>query len=775
MARKKNNSSSDNLFLEEDGALFNTSGLEGGSYGLEVCYSKFLKQDRLEDWRELFLGFDNIRIITFSSSASMITRLLKTFNFKSFQVIFGNQEVFKGFDYLKELIMEANGLIGALTGNDAAKVEFLKNKLLDGSLEINIAKPNVLSHEKIYVLWSDNPDGTKKVRVITGSANMSLLALSGKQKENISIYDDDLAAFEYYDARFESFLEDTLQKIEPQHLKPITQVEDLLKDNAVIKNIIECNNTVYIEEVHDDAETEETAIYVENTEKVKEMLEKLNLNSVLDGAVKKQKDLLVIDPANIKKVQKQYSVNVKKYKEKQEFYPEMYVDSAMDVYVNDSPVDLDDISKEDISNDIRLFKNFFEGYYNGCFEGAIDRAVEKYYASVVYAFVSPFMHYCVKKAKFGINSYDFPCYLILRGPKSAGKTPFFSFLLKLMFNEYHFNCEETGSLIRKSSDLSAKQGLVPAMLSGKGFPIIVDELIRDRAKEYEEIFKNPRLFLEEYCSCVLFTCNDDFEISDYSLKRSVLFNINMANNHNQSGILNTVVANTNGLTGALYKEFLARFTDRFVDLINEFDDIKNISENTTENLYVPDILKLGSQVLLEIFQDFDDGRDCPYIRIYDRNFYRDGLSNLDERKSEFIEDYKFGVWQVDEKHNALIRKFEGFTAQRKAKEFADGMNQPYKIRVAGDTVRIDLKWARQFFGYDFRDESEDAKEERVIIQERIIEKPVEVIQEKIVEVEKPVEVIKEKIVEVEKTVEVVKEVPQEKPKGLVDKIKFLFS
>ncbi len=189
MPRKKKVTNNDSLFLEEEeNTLFNTSGLEGGSYGLEVCYSKFMRQERLEDWRDLFLGFDHIRVITFSSSASMITRLLKTFNFKSCQVIFGNLKVFNGFDYLKELIMEANGLVGALTGNNSATVEFLKNKLVDGSLEINIAKPNVLSHEKIYVLWSDNPDGSKRVRVITGSANMSLLALSGMQKENIRIW-----------------------------------------------------------------------------------------------------------------------------------------------------------------------------------------------------------------------------------------------------------------------------------------------------------------------------------------------------------------------------------------------------------------------------------------------------------------------------------------------------------------------------------------------------------------------------------------------------------
>lgn len=61
-------------------------------------------------------------------------------------------------------------------------------------------------------MWNDSDN---KVRVITGSANMSLKAYSGKQKENIIVYDDDDKAFDYFYNRYDSFLENTMCKIEP--------------------------------------------------------------------------------------------------------------------------------------------------------------------------------------------------------------------------------------------------------------------------------------------------------------------------------------------------------------------------------------------------------------------------------------------------------------------------------------------------------------------------------------------------------------------------------
>ncbi|MDO4178109.1 MAG: hypothetical protein Q4D21_02870 [Phascolarctobacterium sp.] len=761
MAKKKS-LSNDNKFFENEGvnnsqdSLFGIDAEQTGN-GLDICYCKFLEFEHIGGWHQLFEGFSNIRVVTFSSSASMITKMLRELSFEKFEVIFGNFKIFKELDMMQELLIETQGLVSALTGRNSEVAEFLKGKILSGNLKINIAKPNSLSHEKIYIMWNGSKENPENFRVVVGSANMSIISMEGKQKENIEVFDNDMNAYFHFQNRFDNFLEDSLQTIEPDALSTST-IDDLINNNIVIKNIIEQKNTVYIEEKLPDDNEEVSVIYTEDVEKTKDILNKLKMESVLSDSVVKEKNLWLVKPEQIVKVKKEYRNRYKKFKEKLEHFPEMYIDSNLDIFVNNDVMNLE-TDDDNIRNDVKIFKDFFEGYHNGCFDGEVDRAIEKYYASVVYAFISPFFHYCIKKTGSGIDIYEFPCFLILRGPKSAGKTPFFSFLLKLMFNEYGFNCEETGNLIRKSGDMSPQKDLVPAMLSGKGFPILVDELTRDRAKDYEETFKNPRLFLQEYCSCVMFTCNDDFEISDYSLKRSVLFNINMTNNHSKSGKLNSVVSNAGNLTGDLYKEFLHRFIDKFVDYLEELDELKIKSRENRFDLTIPDIFVLGSTVLKSIFDDYEDGRECKCIKIYDRYFYRDGLSNLEERKKAFMDDYYFGVWQVDTKHNALVRKFEGMSAQRKAKEFADSMNQGYNISVSGDTVRIKLEWASHFFNYDFKVDAEKDDAPKIIVQEKIVEKIVE----------KPV--VQEVIKEVEVVKEIIKE--PEKPKGFVDKLKFV--
>lgn len=133
-----------------------------------------------------------------------------------------------------------------------------------------------------------------------------------------------------------------------------------------------------------------------------------------------------------------------------------------------------------------------------------------------------------------------------------------------------------------------------------------------------------------------FTCNDDFEISDYIVKRSVLFNIDISNNGSGNQKVNSFISNLNNLTGDLYKCFYSRFSQRFQELLNELSEIRY--SNESKNKDIPDIFKLGSEVLKDIFEEYDSIDDASYIKVYDSSFFRDGKSNLDERKKKFIDD-----------------------------------------------------------------------------------------------------------------------------------------
>lgn len=709
---------------------------------LDICYSKIESTATINDYKELFQDFDNIRVITFSSSAAFIAKMIKECSFKSIEIIFGNKKVFDGAAYLKELIMDSNAIINVFTGNEPEYVNYLKQQMADGNLNIFIANPNALSHEKIYILWNNNDS---KIRVITGSANMSLKAYSGAQKENIIVYDNDNKAFEFFNNRFNDFLKNTLCKIKPERLKKLTS-ENLVTDNPIVVGVVENKNTIYIDTTILDDYEDSDGYYATNKETVKAIIDKLEPGDKSFFDIKPDvKNILMLDQDKCKKVIDTYKLSAYKQAQKALNFPEFRVEPDMKAFFNNEPFTTD-YEDSKVNNDIKIFKEFFSGYHNGNFIGilkqSLDLAVKKYYASVIYGFISPFMHYCIKLSGNGIAPYSYPGYLILRGPKSAGKTPFCSFLLKLMFRQYNLNFDEMSGILRKSENVSPKEGLIPAMLSGQGFPVIIDELTRSRAKDYEGIIKNPEIFRSP-CSCTIFTCNDDFEISDYIVKRSVLFNIDISNNGLGNGKVNFYISNLNNLTGDLYKCFYSRFAPRFQKLINELSEIRYSKEAKSSD--IPDIFKLGSEVLKEIFEEYDTIEDTPYIQIYNSTFFRDGQSNLNERKKKFIDDFEFGDWNLDSSHNLLFKVFEGLDGKTKAREFADAMNQYGSIVAVGNKVRIKLDWAKKFFDYDFEEHHND-----ITAPERIVERVVE------------------------KQIEVVKEIPAEKPKGLLKKLKYIF-
>lgn len=115
---------------------------------LDICYSKIESTASIDDYKELFVGFDNMRVITFSSSAAFIAKMIRECSFKSVDIILGNKKVFDGMPYMKELVMDSNAIINVLVGNEPEYVDYLKKRLSDNSLNIYIANPNALSHEK---------------------------------------------------------------------------------------------------------------------------------------------------------------------------------------------------------------------------------------------------------------------------------------------------------------------------------------------------------------------------------------------------------------------------------------------------------------------------------------------------------------------------------------------------------------------------------------------------------------------------------------------------
>ena len=137
---------------------------------IPVAQAQFLSSNET-NWDELFDGYDDIKIITFSSGFAFASSVIS--KFKTAEIIFGCDEILNGG--FASVLAYQQAFLKALR-LDMPTYEALTKRVEDGSLHLWVAHDET-SHEKIYLLSSE--DGRK--RVITGSANLSKSAFEGYQ------------------------------------------------------------------------------------------------------------------------------------------------------------------------------------------------------------------------------------------------------------------------------------------------------------------------------------------------------------------------------------------------------------------------------------------------------------------------------------------------------------------------------------------------------------------------------------------------------------------
>lgn len=178
---------------------------------IEVVELSFLGNQKAV-WQDLFEGYDELKAITYSSSMHFVYKVTEMFSHS--EIIFGNEVALS--NDLAELISFQNQVyvtINQLKGNTKRG---MVQRMETGELKLFVAKTR-LSHEKIYILKSKDD----RYRVITGSANMSQAAFTGKQRETINVIDGH-EAYEYYLNQFELLKEESVNEIEPKSLVKIS-------------------------------------------------------------------------------------------------------------------------------------------------------------------------------------------------------------------------------------------------------------------------------------------------------------------------------------------------------------------------------------------------------------------------------------------------------------------------------------------------------------------------------------------------------------------------
>lgn len=552
------------------------------------------------NWEELFDGFDRLYAITFSSGIEFVNKVINKFSYA--EVVFGCEKIIAN-DIAAIMSVQIDSVQRLAKSKSAGN---LANRLDDGSLQLYVSR-DTKSHEKIFILESADH---KRVRVITGSANMSASAFCGIQRENIVCFDDE-AAFSHYKVLFETFKETCSDNVSYKAVVNTMNQEDYLKEN--IKEVpvfqsIEKQKLVFLEQAQpeDEVEYEIVADVKKMQELVKPIMPKMPV----------QANRIVVAAEPMRVFGKRYTEVRRVAAEAVKRLPKLHIDyDAGTMTFNDENIDLNPNLSE-VAKNIKSIQKFFSGM--DYFYGDVEQAKKDYFKYMTWYLATPFMAYLRYFASR--NNYDtklFPMYGVIYGDSNGGKTTFIKFLVKLM-------CGETVKM-NTTEDFTATRidGLKRVC---EGLPLNIDDLAKTQFQNHSErVIKNDEWGISDRLvnyPAVSITSNKITSLTKDLSKRAIICRIG-AKIDNERGAKNSKRVNESmsELTTAFYGEYVRRMLVCIDEMTTE------MRENANGKEYFPDIFHASSSVIADIFEAC--GIDLPdYVRIlYYNDYMGDELPN----------------------------------------------------------------------------------------------------------------------------------------------------
>lgn len=629
----------------------------------------------LSNFNELFSPFNHLYAITFSYSLPFIKNTLE--NFDTAEIILGCNAIVK--KDLQKIMAHQNRSIQETR-------EFIKKnknliKMINNNKLTFFVTNDIVSHEKMYILTDDYGHS----RIIIGSANFSTRAFDGSQGEIIACIDNSQLALKEFLNNFNTLKELSTSNIAKESLvieDNVTDDEITLDSLPIIKEIKEHKNAIVIETNSNLDEIE----YYTNIKNLSNNYKKfIPKNSTYQDEFGK----IILTSKNIQKLLNNYvKLNTLEDIQKEQFPLFTINYNTNSVSLNDQKWNLN-IDKEAIVSDINAFIKYFEGYDN--FFGDKDKLKEKYYSMTNFMFISPFIATLRYKAyMYNYPERVFPIYGILNGKSNAGKSSFIKMILKLMFNK---------KMPIYNSDQYTKKSISTVLAQAKGCPILFDDIQKKRYEtNSEEIIKYadqlPELGLKEH-PIIIITSNDIDSLKPEYQKRSISFHFDQKLESMQA-ISATKYINDliKSMTNSFYREYLRRMIPKVNEMIHKIEN-----EEYENNCY-PDIYQLSSQIILDIFDDYDIVKP-KYIKklTFEKDYFGDNI------KSEHALQIILDAWKnnknlfiIDRKHNKLKYITEH---SYEAKKIVNELPISLEAQVFGKYVVMSLKNAEKIFNIKF--------------------------------------------------------------------------
>lgn len=626
-----------------------------------------------KNWKELFEGYNEIKLITFSSGLDFTVELLKMFKYG--EVIFGCEDVVNSS--LSTVLAVETTMVEKITHLKGA--EELSSRIDDRSLKIFVSRVKK-SHEKIYCLKAD--DG--KTRVITGSANMSRTAFEGNQRESI-VYFDEPEAYEYYSNVFEKFKEecsdnlnekvfrDTMEN--PKHLREVPE------DIPVFASVKE-KKIIYLETTDDaDEESVELVTRTKNLEnELKPMLPKLKK----DG----KRVIFTMDQIPSVKAKVKEANTQKKTKEKHLL--KLHLD-----YENDK-LDLNGMfydlhpDRDMIKNDIHCLDTFLKGLCN--FNGDYITAQKDFYRYLNWYFASifmPYLRYVASKNDYEVTT--FPVVGIMYGDSNGGKSTFIQLLTKLITGKkgsFSPNSDFTYTEVEK-----LRRGV-------EGVVLNFDDLDKTQFKNHsDKIIKEDEWGLAEgflNYPAISITTNKLPSLEAAISKRVIGIRIEVKIGKEEGlRCAKTIKESLKKATTALFSEYVSRMLVKVKEMTER---MKSGQEDHYEDIFLQ-----SSETLFEIYKDYcEDVPDYVSVLTFSDYFGDRVVGRGAIQKIVNAWKVEASSFKVSKKENRLYYSCPENGNAYELQYLVDELPPKLNVQKSMRSISMDLDEAEKYFGIKFR-------------------------------------------------------------------------
>ena len=532
-------------------------------------------------WQDLFQGFRCLKAITFSASVPAILDVAALFD--DVEITFGSERVLSRELAALEQATTATGyrFTDALADQKAFIERFVRpalsrggarllERVQDGSLRFRLLR-EAPSHAKLYLLAGDD-----QYRAIAGSANLSLAAFSGRQREPFFVADGEAAYqrfLDYYaenEARSDPIDADLLVvtaddgaadlnvPADPIPLQDVPCFRFLKAQGA----IVETPRPPVMPDLSAAALREAGALGAE--------LQQIALDRNRSSAT-------VISASSFMRAYRTHAA--RPITDKTDRVPGARIDLASGLVTLDgrpwhhigAP-----IPWPEVQADAALLAPYFDGFAR--FYGDAPGLQRSYWALVCWLYAAPFGPALRTAAlRHDGSPLAYPVHAVLYGRSDGGKTMFSRVISRSMFG--------LEQMVR-GKDFTTQRALGLRERLG-AIPLIVDDVNRDRFTQYvPDLVKFDHESGDGYAPILISTNRDVTAVTPDLRKRMVVCHIDGARPRGMPEA--PARAALSGVGTALYRSYLDRLVPRLAELTEAL---------ARDPHHPPDLLRVSSETL----------------------------------------------------------------------------------------------------------------------------------------------------------------------------------